>query len=66
MNMNKIMWEEKRDIASLVALGAINRAPTRGGRIRAAGASNPCARRRVGAIDGTQARAAAMCLPVGL
>ncbi len=29
MLINKINWEEKRDIASLVALGAINRAPTR-------------------------------------
>ena len=26
MQMNEIMWEEKRDIATLVALGAINRA----------------------------------------
>ena len=29
MYMNETIWEEKLDIASLVTLGAINRAPTR-------------------------------------
>ena len=28
MKMNEIMWEERLDIAVLVELGAINRAPT--------------------------------------
>ncbi len=29
MDIDEIIWEEKRDIATLVSLGAINRAPTR-------------------------------------
>ena len=31
MHMNETIWEENLDIASLVAVGAMNRAPTRRG-----------------------------------
>ena len=43
MQMNEINWEEKLDIATLVELGAMNRAPTR------CGAGSVHAPQRVGA-----------------